>query len=331
MNPISLKKIGLNVGGLPARSCAKLAQSAEAKGLHSIWTYEILGRDAFTVLASMALATERIQLATGLINLFIRTPTLTAMSALSIDEISHGRMNLGLGVSYATALSRRHSITAEKPFTHLKEYIEIIRGIASEEKFNYQGKIFQYKNFKLGYKPVRSRVPIIIGAHNPKMLEFAGEVADGVLLNGITIGEVPFFLNHIEIGAKRAGRKLEDIEVASFFNCCADESSEGRMKELRKRIGWFLVMPHILNRLKRTGFRSEAIQAEEMIKSGKEDNITDVATDAMLKELFVADPPNKILQRIEEFRAAGITLPVLFPTPIRDDMQKGCEEILKLF
>ncbi len=315
---------------MPARSCARICRAAEEKQIQFAWTYEILGRDAFTVLASMALATEKIQLATGLVNAYIRTPTLMAMSALSIDEISNGRMNLGLGVSYEQALKRRHSISGDRPFQYLKECIEVIRGISEEERFSYNGEIFQLNDFELGYKPVRPRVPIFVGAHNPKMLEFAGEVADGVLLNVVTKDEIEFFLGHIRAGAERAGRRREDIQVASFFNCCASESAEVRMDELRKRMRWFLVMPHILNRLRRTKFRSEAEKAEEMLRSGQESKVTEVATDEMIEAMCIADPPEKILEHVEEFRAMGISQPVLFPTPIMGDAERGYEEILKI-
>ncbi|MDG6999082.1 MAG: LLM class flavin-dependent oxidoreductase [Nitrososphaerota archaeon] len=331
-NSIKGKKIGVTIGGMPARDCARIASVAEEKGAHSAWAYEILGRDAFTVLTSMALSTQRIQLATGLISLYIRTPTLTAMTALSIDEISSGRMNLGLGVSYEQALKQRHGIAAGRPFQYLREYIDIIRGISSNEQFSYQGDIFQFKDFRLGYKPVRNKFPIYVGAHNPKMLEFAGEFADGVLLNVITADELPAFINHIEIGAKRSGRSIEDIEIASFFNCCASEDRSVRIEELRKRMGWFLVMPHILGRLKRVGrFRSEAEQAEKLISSGpvREKDILELATDDLIDHLCVTDPPEEILNSIDCFRKKGITLPILFPTPIHGDAVKGYEDLLK--
>ena len=326
------KRLGLNIGGMSARNCARICQAAEESGnVDFAWTYEILGRDAFTVLASMGLATQKIQLATGLVNLYIRTPTVTAMSALSIDELSNGRMNLGLGVSFEQALKRRHSIKGERPFQYLKESIEVIRGISlSPEGFSYSGEIFQFSNFKLGYKPVRSRVPIFVGAHNPKMLEFAGEFADGVLLNALTKVEVEFFVRHIRMGAERAGRRLEDIEIASFFNCCASESAEVRMDELRKRMGWFLVMPHVLHRMHRTKFSSEARRAEELIASGEEGRVTEVASDEMIEAMCIADPPERILERVEEFRELGISQPVLFPTPIKGDTERGYEEILKI-
>lgn len=327
------KKIGVTIGGMPARDCAMTARFAEDKGVHSAWAYEILGRDAFTVLSSIALSTEKIQLATGLISLFIRTPTLTAMSALSLDEISNGRMNLGLGVSYEQALKQRHGISADKPFQFLKEYIDIIRGISSQEKFSYQGKIFQLDNFRLGYKPFRERMPIFVGAHNPKMLEFAGEFADGVLLNVITVDELPGFIKHIEIGARRAGRDLEEIEIASFFNCCVSEDKQVRMDGLKNRMGWFLVMPHILNRLKREGrFRSEAEAAESILSSEKIDErkILDLASDDLIDHLCVTDPPGQILNRVDDFRSKGITLPILFPTPIRGNVSKGYEALLKI-
>ena len=184
--------------------------------------------------------------------------------------------------------------------------------------------------FRFGFLPQRRKIPIFVGAHNPKMLEFAGKYADGVLLNTITKEEVSYFLEHIEEGAKSAGRSLSDIEIASFFNCCAAEDRKTRLDELKRRMAWFLVMPHVLNRMKRTPFKAEAEKAEEILNSGKPERITDAASDELIDSMCISDAPSKIMEHVEEFRALGITLPILFPTPVGGDLEEGYEKTLDI-
>ncbi|MCL5068005.1 MAG: LLM class flavin-dependent oxidoreductase [Thaumarchaeota archaeon] len=316
---------------MPARAVTDLAQQAEKTGIDSLWFYEMLGRDAVTLASAAALATNSIRLGTGLLSLPIRTPTLTAMTAASLDEISNGRFLLGLGVSYEQALRRRHGIVSDRPFTRLKEYIDIVRGIVASEEFSYQGRIFQLDKFTLGYETTRKRIPIFVGAHNPKMLEFAGEYADGVLLNVVTKEEMSGFMKHLEAGARRAGRSLEQIEVASYFNVCAAKEESVRNAELRSRAVLFLAMPHIIARLKQTKFATEAEAVEKLFRQGRQSEIAHMLSDQMIDELCISDSPKSILDTIERYRNLGISLPILFPTPINGDVSAGYREILSLF
>ena len=327
-----LDRIGLVLGGLPVRDAVEIAQRAEERGLESVWVYETIGRDAPTSLGAIAFSTRRILLGTGLLSLFVRTPTLLPMTYASLDELSNGRMILGIGVSYERALRSRHAVPfPERPFTMLREYVDVFRGALAADPFRYEGQIVSLKGFSLGFKPRRARIPVYLGAHNPKMLELAGEIADGVVLNLVTEEEIGFFLEHLAIGAKRAGRSLSDIDIASFFNVCPSGDRALTRTELRRRLHWFMVMPHIIARLKRTRFRPEAEKIEGLVKEGREREVPEVITDPMIDAMCISEPPDRILARVDAYRSRGIRLPILFPTPIGGDVKKGLSATLDLF
>lgn len=326
-----MDRLGLTLGGLPVSQAAEVAKKAEVKGFESVWVYETLGRDAISPLTAIALSTKRILLGTGLLSLFVRTPGLTTMTFATLDELSQGRMILGVGVSYPSALRQRHGINWDKPLAALRDYIAVFKGTLGNPSYSYDGEVVKIRDFKLGFAPRRSKIPVYIGAHNPKMLELAGEVADGVVLNLVTKDEMIFFLKHLEIGAKKAGRTLRDIDVASFFNICVTEDRTLMREELRKRLTWFALMPHIIGRLKRTRFSKDAARFEELVKAGKATEVPDFISDQLIDALCVAEPPSRIMKVVEEFRGLGVNLPILFPTPLRGDVKKGFDAALDMF
>lgn len=326
------KKTGLLLGGLSARDCAAVARRAESRGVADhIWVFETVGRDAITCLASVAFATDRVTLGTGLISIFARNPSTSAMTLATLDELSNGRMTLGLGVSYESALRTRQGITApQDPFQNLKENLEIMRGILAQQELNYpQGKIFRPEHFRLEFRPTRPTVPLFVGAHNPRMLEFAGEFADGVVLNLVTKEELPSFIRHIEVGARRAGRDPGDVRVASLFNLSLSDVPEVRLEELRRRLIWFLHMKHVLRRLKRTRFEPVARQAEELIRDGKSDRVAEIISDDLISSLCITAPPNRIAAKVDEYRKLGIEIPLLFPTPLGGNSMAAYVQLIK--
>ena len=178
-------------GQLPPPNLVELTQEAERLGFASVWTSESWGSDAFSPLAYLAAVTEKIQLGTAVAQLAARTPTATAMHALTIDHLSNGRFNLGLGVSGPQVVEGWYGQPSNKPLARTREYVEIIRRvIAREEKVDFQGEHYQHpytgpgsvglgKALKPITHPLRRRIPIFIGAEGPKNVTQTAEIADG--------------------------------------------------------------------------------------------------------------------------------------------------------
>ena len=146
----------------------EFVRAADACGYDSFWMPEAWERDAFATLAELASQTERIQLATGIINVFSRSPALIAMSAATIDDLSGGRFRLGLGTSGARVIEDFHGIRYDKPLTRLKETVQIIRKLLAGDRVDFEGECFKLHRFKLGFKPLRADIPVYVAALTPR-------------------------------------------------------------------------------------------------------------------------------------------------------------------
>ncbi|MEZ4547320.1 MAG: LLM class flavin-dependent oxidoreductase [Thermodesulfobacteriota bacterium] len=190
----------------------EFARLAEGLGYHSIWVPEMWGRDAFSILGLLAANTTRIKLATGIVPVFSRAPSVIAQTIATLDEISGGRMILGLGTSGPAVIENWHGMKFKKPLQRTREYVEIIRMILSGGKVDYDGEIFKLKGFRLQFSPPRPDIPILVAAIGPKNIRLTGEVADGW---------IPFLLPRE--GINEAGKSLRS----------ARNQREGRLRNYR--------------------------------------------------------------------------------------------------
>src|SRR3970040_1412889 len=179
------RRLAVSVGftGNPEqnREIIKRIQIAEEVGVEAVFTAETWGRDQFSLLTQIAMATSRIKFGTGIAPVYGRSPAVLAMTAATLDELSGGRTILGLGTSGARVIEHWHGDPFEKPLRRLREYCEIINLIISGEKVVYEGEIFKLqRGFKLLFEPVRKHIPLYIASLSPKSMEQTGEGAHGV-------------------------------------------------------------------------------------------------------------------------------------------------------
>ncbi len=316
-----MRRIGLYLGRLPGfdksgldrRDLIDCVRAAEACGYESFWMPESWERDAFSLLAELAAATERIGLGTGIVNVFSRSPALLAMSAATLDEMSGGRFSLGLGTSGARVIEDFHGYAYDRPLTRLKETVEIVRSLIAGERVDYDGECFKLARFKLGFKPLRAEIPIYIAALSPKSLRQVGEIADGWLPAYWPFGRLAEGITLIEAGAKSAGRDPKAIEVAPMINLfVADNVREARdaaRLPLAYYIGGMGGYYHAM--ASRMGFKAEADLIRELWRSGKPRRAIGAATDRLVDGLAVCGPADYCRARLDEIRADGATLPLV--------------------
>lgn len=216
----------------------RLARQAERAGFDAICMPENAaieeGWDAFTPLTAIALATKKILLSTSVVSIYTRTPIITAKTAAALDQISRGRLILGLGRGVASALEGE-GIASDKPLTRMREFVEIVRQLLRTGTGPYSGDVLRVgANLQLGFRPYRKEIPIYLGAAGPKMLRLAGAVADGVYLPTIA-GRMAGFLQAavrtIEEGAKSAGRDSSQIKVIrSVYLSVARDPETARLR-----------------------------------------------------------------------------------------------------
>src|SRR6202140_5464523 len=209
-------KLGLHLSVVSSLfgSMGNLSREAEENGYASLWIAEVAGPNAFVSLAPCAMATKRVDLATGVVPIQIRTPGVLAMETLALNELSGGRAIAGLGVSSPVIVERWHGASYQKPVTAMRECVTIMRQLFTEGKSKFAGEVYK-SDFRLGMRPTQKRPPkIYLAALNAPMLQLAGELADGVLMNYSPPEAIPAMIKEIHAGAQKAGRNPADADAA---------------------------------------------------------------------------------------------------------------------
>ena len=196
----------------------RIAQDAEDLGYESIWIPEAWGYEQFQLLTEIALVTKRIKLATGIANVYSRSAGLLAMSAATLDEISEGRVILGLGTSGKNVVENFHGRPYRKPLTHLRETIGICRTLWRGDRLTpEQSTLADLRHFKLAMEPLRSDIPIYVASLQKKAVTEIGRIADGWVPTFWPYEHFGEGLEWIAEGAREAGRDPAGIELAPFL------------------------------------------------------------------------------------------------------------------
>lgn len=196
----------------------RFVQDCERVGATSVWIPEAWGYDALTPLAHLAATTSTIRLATGIVQVGARTPAMLAMQAMSVQQLSGGRLVLGLGSSGPRIMEVWHGVPFRKPVATMRETIDIVRRIARGDRLDHHGEVYDLPPAGAG-RGIRSMVPpvapipIVIAALGPKNLELTGEIADGWLGNAFMPEHADVFLGPIRAGCARAGRSMAELDL----------------------------------------------------------------------------------------------------------------------
>ncbi len=207
--------IGFNwQGALDYDEACRRVRAADDNGIDTVWVAEAWGRDCFTILAILARKTQRIQLGTGIVNTYSRTPAAFAQHFATLDEVSNGRMVIGLGTSGNRVIEHWHGVPFQPPLTRLREYVEIIRMIFSGEPLRYEGKVFNLqRGFRLRFTPVRNELPIYIASLTPRSVAQTAAIADGWMPVLIPLPNLAAEVAKFREMVKAAGRDPQSVTV----------------------------------------------------------------------------------------------------------------------
>src|SRR5579875_2114656 len=222
-------KLGVHIGywglGMTPQDQLSVVQEAERLGYDSVWTAEAYGSDAATVLAWLAANTRTIRLGSAIFQIPGRSPAMTAMTAATIDELSDGRMTLGLGSSGPQVAEGWHGQRFGRQLQRTREYVAVVRMALARERVEFHGETIELplpdgpgKPLKLMISPVQERIPIYLAAIGPKNTALAGEIADGWLPIFFSPEHVGEFRTLLEEGAQRGERSLERFDMAPTVN-----------------------------------------------------------------------------------------------------------------
>ncbi|MBL16071.1 MAG: hypothetical protein CL767_02630 [Chloroflexi bacterium] len=297
-----------------------LSAQAEKNGFEAVWVPEGGGRDSLTSLATIAMKTEKVKLGTGILPIFARTPTNTAMGAAGMAAVSDGRFMLGLGVGHAPTVESRDGIPFKAPMTRMRETIQIIKALLAGEEVNFTGKQFKLTGASMGAATPKTKVPIYIAALGPQMLEMVGELADGVLMNWTAVDYLQEAIGHIKLGAEKAGRDPNEIDIAGYVRVAVGDDVSVSRDSLRYQVARYASNPFYRNFFAETGFDKEMSAAAAALADAKLDKAADSITVEMQDQVAVVGTVEECRAALEKRRAAGLQLPVIAPFAVGDNM-----------
>ena len=298
---------------LPLTDYLALARDVEARGYHTAWLGEAAGGDAITLMTLIASHTARIGVASGVIPIQTRSPIILGMSAATLAHVAPGRITLGLGVSSRIIVEQWHGLPFHAGLGQIRESVQIIRMTAAGERVNFEGKYYHLKNFKLMAPPPKEPPKIVLAALGPEMLELAGEIADGVLLNWIPPEAVPNSITHLEAGAKRAGRTLDGFEIAGFVRTTVTDEPDAARAQLARDITGYAIVDVYANFFRSVGYTDEMAAINTAWKSGDRAGAVREVSPRVLDGLGVVGDETFCRERLAAYAKAGLTMPVVLP------------------
>jgi len=301
-------------GGLQPADIVQCVKLADELGYESAWVAEGHGGDQFAILAAAAAVTRRIKLGTSISSVFVRSATTIGMAAATVDQLSGGRFILGLGSSHRVQVEPEHGVPFVQPTQRLRETVDVVRGLVRDGAVAYSGKVVTIERFELWFTPLRREIPIYISALFPPMLQIGGEIADGVLLTWPTAESGRRAVDNVAIGARRAGRKPESIDVASLIPCYVARDQREAFDGMRNAVAFYAgFFPRYNRLLAEAGFAEAVASIKEAFDRADRAEAARRVPDALLAAITAAGTPEQCREKVEAYRRAGIALPIISP------------------
>ncbi|HEV7206350.1 MAG TPA: LLM class F420-dependent oxidoreductase [Jatrophihabitans sp.] len=323
-------RLGLNVGywGMRGGSGEDLAlvREAERLGFAVVWAAEAYGSDAVSVLSYIAAKTEKIDIGSAVLQIPARTPTMTAMTAATLDTLSEGRFRLGIGVSGPQVSEGWHGVRFAKPLARTREYVDILNLAFSRERVRYVGATYQLplpdgpgKALHLMLHPVREHIPIYLAAIGPKNLELCGEIADGWLPVFYAPAHAAESLAHIKAGMALAGRDMTTFDISATVPIVIGDDLDVCAAPVRPYAALYVGgmgsrEQNFYNALAhRMGFGEAAEQVQNLYLARDYDAACAAVPFEFVDATSLLGPVERIAARMVEFAESGVTTLSLSP------------------
>lgn len=298
----------------------EMAKYAESRGFDAIWQADTrLARDGIVMMSAFLATTQKLVLGTGVLPIWTRNPAVIAATFSTMYELAPGRVICGLG-AWWEPISSQVGVKRERPLQAMREYVECIRQLFTMQETTYKGDFVNVKGIKLDIihgDPAPRPIPIYIGATGPKMLELTGEIADGCVLNYMVS---PAYIREacglLEVGAKRVGKTLADIDRPELIVCSLSEDREAALNEARELVVQYLAQePHIM---KASGVSEDLLNevhkvlgwpaTKEQVQAAMK-----LVPDEVVQMITAAGTPAECRAKVREYMEAGCTCPILYP------------------
>jgi 5,10-methylenetetrahydromethanopterin reductase len=292
---------------------------AEEKGFEAVWQAESrLVRDAIVPMAAYAAVTDKLKVGSGVINNWTRNIGLLAATYLTLDDLAPGRIICGIG-AWWDPLARNVGIERKKPLTAMKETVQVMRRLLNMERVTFHGDFVHVDGIELdvvhGRREPRN-VPIMIGATGDMMMELAGEISDGVVLNYCVAPEYnDRALELLDKGAKKAGRRVDDLDRPQLIVCSVDDDHDKAIETTKMLLCQYMAQqPHIA---KASGVADSVVQeiqsilgwpaTKEQINKAKH-----LVPDELVDKITASGTPEEARAKVAEYNKRGCTCPILY-------------------
>jgi F420-dependent oxidoreductase-like protein len=337
--------LGINYAGGFKEVAAEVADLEHA-GLDVVFVPEAYSFDAVSALGYLAASTQRLQLASGIMQLYTRTPTLTAMTAAGLDYVSDGRFTLGLGASGPQVIEGFHGVPYDAPIARTREVVDICRRVWRRERLQFDGEHYTIplpagrgtglgKALKLINEPVRERIPILLAALGPKNVELAAEIAEGWQ----PIFFLPEKADEVWGRALASGRAIRDPALGELDVYAGPVLAIGDdVEPLRE-----FVKPHLALYIggmgakgrnfyhalaTSYGYGAEADRIQQLYLAGDKDGAAKAVPDDLVRDVSLIGTAGFVKDRVAAFREAGVTTLNVVPiAEARADRVKLIEQL----
>ncbi|MGH7917342.1 MAG: LLM class flavin-dependent oxidoreductase, partial [Candidatus Binataceae bacterium] len=231
---------------------------------------------------------------------------------LTLNDLSNGRAIAGLGVSSPVIVERWHGASYRRPVTAMRECVTIMRQLFTEGRAKFDGKVY-HCDFRLGFKSSVTAPRVYLAALNPPMLQLAGEIADGVLLNYSPPEAVPAMIDEIQAGAKRVGRQLDEIDIGMYIRMCISDDETAAIAAFKRELAGYAFVDAYTAMFARYGLAGEFAEVRRLWKAGKRDEAPGALSDDAARRIAAFGTPASGREFVARFRAVGVTHPVIFP------------------
>jgi F420-dependent oxidoreductase-like protein len=323
--------LGVHIGywglGLTSEDQLKIVQEAERLGYDSVWTAEAYGSDAATILGWLAGQTSRIRLGSAIFQMPGRSAAMTAMTAATIDQLSGGRMILGIGSSGPQVAEGWHGQRFAHQLQRTRDYVAVLRMALAREPVEFHGETLELplpdgpgKALKLIISPVQEQIPIYLAAIGPNNTRLAGEIADGWIPTLLSPEHLSQLRTLLEEGAARSGKSLENFDIAPTVNVFVTDDLQQARDAMRPFIALYVGgmgsrKQNFYNQLvSRYGYEDDAKHIQDLYLEGKREEAMAAIPDALIDTVSLCGPPDHVRERLAVYRDAGVGTLGVTPT-----------------
>jgi alkanesulfonate monooxygenase SsuD/methylene tetrahydromethanopterin reductase-like flavin-dependent oxidoreductase (luciferase family) len=317
----------------PANIIPELALMAESAGFGAFWAGESNNADPFVVLSAIASRTSTIQLGTAAYHIYGRSPITLGIQSATLQDLSGGRVLLGLGVSNHTIASW-HGGVFDHPLRRAEEYIDIVRKVSKGERTEFDGQVYNTgRGFKLAWKPEHGAPPVYLAGLGKMMTALGGRIGEGVMLNMVTPDAIREIVRRTHAAAIKAGKDPKDVEIVAKVRVALHRDPAVARNRLRQVLTFYNIAEFYGDMMISQGFEPEVSAVKKAFQEGGFKNAMTQVTDSYIEKLpvVVGTSIQQVKESLVPFVEAGVTRLIIPYVPSGDSVVADAREFLRLW